>query len=345
MTFYLGRADGLVALPPPDRGIEPTAARLSTVHQGSSGARVVDLAPRLSRTYRMSWSWLGPDDFAVLEQFHQGARGPGPFVLLDPGRRNHLASNQASATSHRGDASGFSVAPGSDEALSSTTALVDRGPRALCWSLPGTVTAGVLDLDPPAGLLGFPLPAAQPWTLSGTVRLGGVLSTVTVTPALSWRRADGSETTVTTGAPVAAVPGTWTAWSVSLATPPAGAVYVRPQLRVAAGVLTAAGTQPSSTGQAAPARRVRAGTAVRSRSTAVLVTPPRYLKPGRVIIVAAPTPLVQLFVDKLQLDMSATARTWAMGTGIPQVSMTALGEEYRLLPSRNAAATFIEVGI
>lgn len=349
MTFYLGRAaDGFAALRSPDRGIEPTATSVTNVHQASSGARVVDLSPRAMRTYRMAWSWMDPDTYSVLEEFRHGARGDGPFVLLDPGRRNHLAANQASATSSRNDVTGFRVPDDSGEVLGSSSTLHQRGPRALRWSLPATVVSGLLSLDPPTGLEGFPLPAGQPWTFSGTVSLAGVLSSLNVTPALSWRALGGAEIAATLGTPVAAVPGAWTSWSVSLATPPAGAVYVLPQLRVAPGVLTTAGVQTNYDYPTQP-RRPRRGT-VRSWATGPLqpvmgLAGPRASKPGQVIIVAAPSPLVDLVIDKLQLDMSATARAWVMGTGIPQVTMTALSEEYRLLPDRNCAATFVEVGI
>jgi len=46
-------------------------------------------------TYELDWASLQPDQHSIVEEFHLGARGPGPHVLLDPWRRNHLTANQS----------------------------------------------------------------------------------------------------------------------------------------------------------------------------------------------------------------------------------------------------------
>lgn len=348
MTFYFGRASaGLVALPPPGKGLTPTLERQSTVHESSSGGRVVDLASRTRRTFALSWTDLDPAALSTLEEFFTGARGPGPFVLLDPGRRNYLTPNQSGATSQSNDGTGFQVSAGSGEAVSSASAPVLRGPRSLRWSLPATVTSGVLDLTPPAGLIGFPTPAGTPWTWSGQISSAGLAASVTVTPALSWVRADGSEVAATLGTPVAATPAGWAAWSVSLATPPAGAVYVRPQLRVATGVLVTGGFGGDVVDMIGQPRRGSGhlgAVAIGGRVLVVAPRPARWGTGGLTLIEAGPSSATALLVDQLQLDMSATARTWVVGTGVPLVSFTALGETYTTLPQRNVVATMVEVG-
>jgi len=348
MTFYFGKpAAGLVALPHPLRGIVPSSDRNSTIHTSSAGGRVVDMATRTRRTWSLAWSWLDTVTFSTLEEFFTGGRGPGPFALLDPGRRNHLTANQSATTSASNDATGFAVAAGSGELLASADAPILRGPRSLRWSLPPTVTSGVLNLDPPQGLFGFPIPAGTPWTWSGQVSSAG-LPSVTITPVLSWRRADGSEVSATSGTPVAAVVGAWTAFSVSLGTPPAGALYVRPQLRITPGVLVTAATGTDVTDIASPPSRYPAvsGRVAVAGPNSPLVAgySPRGWGASYILVDRAPAVSTDVLVDQLMLDMFATARTWVVGTGVPMVSMTSLRESYRLLPDRDVTATFVEVG-
>lgn len=347
MTFWLGKpALGLVALPSPLKGLTPTLGRASTIHEASSGARSVDIAPRSRRTYSMAWMALDQGPYSTLEEFFTGARGTGPFALLDPGRRNHLTVNQSSAGSSSGDASGFAVLAGSGETVTVQTARVQRGPRALRWLLPGTVTAGVLDLDPPFGLLGWPTPAGQPWTWSGSVQLGGVVSSVTVTPVLSWRGVDGAELAATLGTPVAATPGAWTAFVVSLAAPPAGALYVRPQLRIAPATLATSSPPPAPllSGITPPVRPPSVALSGPGSGEANILVAPVRPRPPYVFASAGAAPTVEVFIDSPQLDMFGTARTWVQGTGVPQVSMLTLDETYVMLPTRDATATFVEVG-
>jgi len=346
VTFYLGRpANGLVALPPPSKGLAPTLERVSTVHESSAGGRVVDLAPRTRRTFSLAWSDLDPVALSTLEEFYTGARGVGPFVLLDPGRRNQLTANQSGATSATNDTTGFTIAAGAGEALASAVGVALRGPRSLRWLLPATVVSGLLELTPPAGLQCYPTPAGVPWTWSGQLLGLGQAASVTVTPALSWRRVDVSELAATLGTPTVATAAGWAPFSVSLGSPPAGAVYVRPQLRIAAGALftTQVGTDlPLTYVQPRPAP-TGAAVVVGPNRPAVLAAPaPRWSAPAIVSQPLAGT--TDVYVDQMMLDMFASPRAWTIGTGVPQVSFTTLVENYATLPQRNVTATLIEVG-
>lgn len=347
MTFWFGKpAQGLVALPPPLKGLTPTVERAGTIHISSSGGRQVDLAPRQRRTFTVSWAELDPPTYSVLEEFFVGARGPGPFVLLDPGRRNHLAPNQSGATSQLNDPTGFAVLASSGEFLASATGPTVRGPRSLRWLLPATVTSGVLDFTPPPGLVGWPTPAGQPWTFSGQISAPGQTG-VTVTPALSWRRQDGTEVAATLGTPVAAG-AAYAPYVVSAASPPAGALYVRPQLRVAQGALftTALGQDVSDPFGTAQPRRgpVVAGIIAAVNQTAVMVGGSAFWG-ARAVVITEQAPIISadVYVDQPMLDLFGSARAFTLGTGVPQVSITALPEKYPTLPNRDVQATFVEV--
>jgi hypothetical protein len=80
-----------------------------------------------------------------LEAFDQGAYGTGPFVYLDPSRRNMLTVNQSGATSETNDASNF-TALATGGSLASELTTVKRGPRSLKW-VTGAAASPVLSLD------------------------------------------------------------------------------------------------------------------------------------------------------------------------------------------------------
>lgn len=344
MPMWLGNPGGVVALPYPVRGLTPTLSIPATVRRTLGGGQVVARAGGARRTYNLAWEFLTAEQFSVLEEFYTRARGPGPFALLDPGRRNRLSLNQSSATSTDGDTTGFTVDP--TEAVTSTPDVFLRGPRSLRWTLPATVNAGVLDFDAPRGLFGAPAPAGQPWTFSGAVSLAGLVASVSVTPVLSWRRVDGSEAVVTSGTPVNAVPGAWTPYSVQLAAPPAGTVSLRAQLRVTPGVLTtvAAPVDVTELQPSTPARP-SSTTTVAFPGGRVLVSAPQYLpRVGFALIERGLISTVDVLVDQPMLDMFLGVRAWVLGTGVPRVSFVALPETNRLLPFRDVTATLVEAG-
>lgn len=158
MSLWLGRPSTLVALPDPAPGLSATVTRRFGEHVTLGGGRVVDFAGPGRRTFRLHWDRLSDDEYAVLEAFHTGAWGPGPWLLVtDDAAWNLLTPNQAGGTDATGDPTGFDTVDDT-ERLTSSTARAWRGRRSLAWSLPAAVTRGLLFIDPPDGMLGLPVP-------------------------------------------------------------------------------------------------------------------------------------------------------------------------------------------
>lgn len=341
-TFYLGKVGTMVALPDPLPGASNPATRESTTRPTIGGGRIVSFSPAPGRrTWDMQWQHLDPDQAAYLEAFFVGANGPGPFALLDTARRNHLSAGQSSATSVDADVSAFTV--DASEGLSSTADMYQRGPRSLRWTLPSTVTSGVLVVDPPTGLVGFPTPSGLPWTFSGSLYVAGEAASVTVTPVLSWRRSDGSEVSTTSGTPVV-VAGAWSSFSVSLSGPPAGAVALVPQLRVTPGVI-ATGAAGANLVQVIAAASPRPMAPHVATGRTLMATTPRRPAAASVVLERSPLTTTDVLVDQLQLDANSTARAWVPGTGVPLVSVVGNPTAYPVFtPYRSAGLQLVEVG-
>jgi hypothetical protein len=332
MPFYLGNPPGQAQLTAAIRPHQRNLVRVTNVKATIGGGQVVTKAPGPGRaTYQLTWNWLLPEEFSVLEEFYTDARGPGPHALLDPSRRNLLTANQSSTGGVFSDTTGFSVDP--SEALSLTTALLSGSSvSTLRWSLPGVATAGVLSFTPPGTLGGIPAPAGQAWTFSCQVAGGGNDPAVLVTPALLFLDATGVATGVVTGTPAVVGPGAFTALSVTAGLPLGQ--LVRPQLLV--DVTTVTGDVPGPGD--IPVRRFPWGMPVR-RATPVGPLPAainRYTVAGSYasdVLVARP-----------MLDMWGSVRTWALGTGVPLVTLVSMPDTGRVLPWRDVTATLVEVG-
>lgn len=237
MAFYLGKPGSfaMITLPHPGRGIDASNQRLSRTSETIGGGRQVTFAPGPGRReWRLPWRSLTPEQASVLEEFATGARGPGPFCFLDPGRRNHLTANQSAATSVDLGTTGFT--PSASETVASSSTLYVRGPRSLKWSVT-SATAGVLKFDAPGSYAGMPVPPATTWTLQAAIQPGGADTSFTIGAALVWLNSAGSTVATTVGPAVATTASTWNL-IVATGTCPATALYVRPEIRVTAGVST-----------------------------------------------------------------------------------------------------------
>lgn len=240
MTFWLGRANTvLTALPHPGRGIRAGLKVPTQVKETVGGGQTVDRAPTGRRTYELDWTSLSPEQHSIVEEFQLGAKGPGPHVLLDPWRRNHLTTAQSSATSSTNTTTGFT--PSSGETLASVTTPVRRGPRALAWTIPSSSTVGILTFTPPTGMTAWPTPALATWTVSAWLRGGGTDPIVTAGSDIVWLDTAGATLSTSTGSTIATSSGAY-AQITQTATAPANAVSFQLRLRITPATVGAGGT-------------------------------------------------------------------------------------------------------
>lgn len=328
-SLIIGRPAGpLLTIPRmPARGYNRAAATAVTVHTNSSGARRVDRSVRSPRTWDFSWAWISDTHRRDLAALFDGQYGPGPYVLFDPACQNHLTAQQASGTDHGREATHFSVAGG--ETVTSSDAAAARGGRSLKWSLPATVTSGVLSYTFPH-LTGVPVPTADPWTFYASVHGGGADPEVSIAAAMAWLREDGTLLTTTTGTPVTTRADSWQQISTTRAIPPPGAVYMVPQLVVDTTTVDAA-----NSGLGDDLRTV-------------------WARPDRFSPQAGPVETaltdwwfgstVDIYVDEASLRRSASVDAWMPGEGVPLVSATAMPETVPFVESRDLSMTLMEVG-
>jgi hypothetical protein len=237
-TMYLGLPGRLEQIELPRGNVEGTRVRqVDTYQLGNGGVRVGKLLGG-SRRYTIAYRGLTYDTFKVLEAYDQGHRGAGPFVFLDPGRRNILTVNQSSTTSERNDTDNFTLA-GTGAALTSESTLYRRGPRTLKWTFSAAAaTATAITLDTPAPEWhGFPVQVGRDMCLSAYLRGGGTDGAVGVALALRWLTEAGATISTSTGSTVTTNSSTWQQASAS-GEPPATAAYVQPRISAVSGIAT-----------------------------------------------------------------------------------------------------------
>lgn len=188
---------------------------------GSGGARTKKALNGV-RQYQLSYQALGRDSFEYLNAIHQGAMGPGPFVLLDPGRRNLLTANQSTTTSQANDTRDFTVA-GTGGSLSSDTAVVTALPRTLKYSFATTTPASAsLTLDKPSKVWpGIPV-IVRPYTFS--VSVIGSVGAVNFQLAIRWFDSAGATISTSTSSAITSSLTTLTRYSIT-ATAPVNALW------------------------------------------------------------------------------------------------------------------------
>ncbi len=221
-SIWFGRPGALRKLWAPTGGIVATRDRDTSLFTNKAGGTRTTRALDGARQYALNYAALGRASFEYLNQFQQGHMGPGPFVLIDPGRRNLLTVNQSSATSQTGDTRGFS-ANASGSSILSVDSPWGGLPKMFSWSFSTSTPASpTLLLSKPSnvtGWLGIPV-LARPYTWWCTV-VGGPID---VQMRIDWYNAtsfisstSGSAVTTSTTVPRVA--------SVKNAAPPAGALW------------------------------------------------------------------------------------------------------------------------
>lgn len=238
MSIYLGRPGDLAVIPHPRNGVQRPRTRPTAVFGTGQGTARVSTVVDGARQYVLSWAQLQYATYSLLEAFHQGHEGPGPFALLDPSQQNWLLPNQASATSVVNDTDNFSVS-GSGYTLSSDATVYRRGPRSLKVAIAYASQTGTVTLDPPTtSWYGVPV-VDRDIVFSYWAKGAGSDPTVILIPTLTWYDTAGSSLSTSTGTPTVTTSADWTQMSVT-DSPPASAAYVGCSIVTSAGSISAA---------------------------------------------------------------------------------------------------------
>lgn len=224
-NIYFGPAGKLRKLWDPTGGMMATRELATSVFvTGSGGARTTK-ALNGSRQYTLNYGALGRKNFEYLNAIHQGAMGPGPFVLLDPGRRNLLTANQSAGTSLSNDTRHFTVA-GTGGSLSSDSTFSVAFPRVLKWSFAtSTPASATLTLDKPSSVWpGIPLSTPLIRPLTFWLMAIGSTGTVNFQLAIRWLDSAGATLSTATSSMITPSLTVWNEYALT-ATPPATAYY------------------------------------------------------------------------------------------------------------------------
>jgi hypothetical protein len=236
-NIYFGTPGALITLPHPRGGMESTRQRATQTFPLGSGETRTRKGLQGSRQFALAWERLTFDTFETLRAYDQGHMGPGPFAILDPGRRNMLTANQSGSTSLTNDTENFSIA-GSGCTIASSATLTTGVPRSLAWSFnfsSPSSGAAILTLDSPyGGWPGVPVVASRALAFSFLARGGGADAIVSYLAEMLWYDATSTLLSTSTGSVVTTSSGAWTEGLVT-ATAPSTAAYVLPRVHYQSG--------------------------------------------------------------------------------------------------------------
>lgn len=223
-TIHFGSPGGLRKLYDPTGGMLATRTISSSVFETGTGGVRTNRALNGTRQYMLNYTALGRVNFEYLNAFYQGHMGPGPFVLLDPGRRNLLTVNQSSSTSAANDTRDFTVS-GAGGSITSDATLTTPLPRTLKWSFATTTPAAAgLSLNKPSSVWpGIPV-VSQPYTFWCMV-VGGPIN---LQLSLRWMNLAGGTISTSLSSVVTTSATNWQLVKVTVMIPPAGSVWVLP---------------------------------------------------------------------------------------------------------------------
>lgn len=239
---YFGRPGALTKLPWPRGGVDRPFEKLVSDFVTGSGHHLVTSTPAGARQYTLNWNALHADNYDLLAQYWYGAMGLGPWALVDPSTSNMLLPNQASATNHLYDTTGFKTSDGlaASGTLLSGTALTQRtgATRSLQWSFPVAAgTTPILLLNSPyRNWYGYPVAQGLSYAWSFYAAPDGTVDTsITVSARLRWLDASGGFISEASSANTAVT--TWTRLSAT-GTPPSNAVYAQPAVLITGSSVT-----------------------------------------------------------------------------------------------------------
>lgn len=136
-AFYLGQPGAMVKLTLPDAGFTNALSRAEVAHALASGGTTTTRRKDVKRSYGLPWSGLTADTGDSLLSFYSGARGAGPYALVDPSMRNHMSLDSSTFGAPTGKLTAWS-AGASDAAPYLDTAFVGplAGSAVLHWPTP-----------------------------------------------------------------------------------------------------------------------------------------------------------------------------------------------------------------
>jgi hypothetical protein len=235
--MLLGKPGIFTTLPAPTGGVTAAPDLGEAVHELLDGGAAVDYAGGDVKTrWAFEWEGLGADDAGVLRAFFTRQRGRGPWVMYLPEtRHNVLPPNVASCGAALGTTAGWGIGAGAGETLVTTLPGLGRtvAESILEWSLPASVTSGILRVDSPAAdLFGFPVQPGMVWSAAAWVRTSpaGADTAYNARAGITWYDSAGAVLSSSTGT-YTAVTSTYGMITVT-GTAPASAQYARPYLQV-----------------------------------------------------------------------------------------------------------------
>lgn len=241
-TIYFGAPGALVPLYQPSGGVDGARLRqVASFGTGTGGMRVGKTVNGV-RTYQLNYGGLDYSNFALLEAYDQGHMGPGPFVLLDPARRNLLTANQSASGAVTNDATDFLVVADSGQVVTADLQLPGNTPRSIKWlANAGAPVVAQLQLSSAsAEWPGIPV-VSRPYSWSFWALGGGSDAIVDFVQGLMWLNSYGVLISTTTG-PTKTTSTTAQLVKQENVIPPAGAVYVVPTITMTGSTISL-GTQ------------------------------------------------------------------------------------------------------
>ena len=242
-SVYFGRPGAFVTLPWPREGIDRSYERIVGDFETGSGQHIVSKLVNGSRPHTLSWRSMHLDTYRLLEQYHVGSAGTGPWALIDPSVPNMLLPNQAAATNLLYDTTGFSASSGvlSSNAVTANvhTTVGNRSLRWLWSSAPGATTPTLNTTYGHRSWYGYPVVPGLSYAWSSWIKPDSVDPNITVSMRLQWRTSTNGVISESTGGDIAVT--AWTQLSC-IAVAPATSAYVKPVWIVTGSTVAAGGS-------------------------------------------------------------------------------------------------------
>lgn len=110
--FYVGAVGAMQALPPLNKGANPssTPVMYGGMHQSLSARTTLDVFG-FKRTYTLPWTYLARTDRAYINAIYRGV-APGPYRLIDGRHYNMLGADASSGGSQTAGSASYSASAG-----------------------------------------------------------------------------------------------------------------------------------------------------------------------------------------------------------------------------------------